>query len=235
MNLAAALVITAVVWSVSLIRPVRLRALAYSLPVPMTAVLVTGDVRVDGSQLLGVVLLVGFFAVVALLHVRLGWHILLADAAAIAAYIVVAWALPPSVPLVPALLAVVALWLAGWLLPLPPREERQPPRTAILSAATAAKLAGVLAAALVVVGLGGLLAGLVVTFPYSGVLVAVEVRGQLVPFTRHFARTAIALAAFVAGYAACQDRGTVLALLAGWLAFGACAAALHLRPAGVPR
>lgn len=95
------------------------------------------------------------------------------------------------------------------------------------------KLAGVLTATFAVVWLAGLLAGLVVTFPYSGVLVAVEVRRELVAFTWAFARTSIALVAFLAGFAGGQGHGTAVGLVAGWLAFGVCAVALRRPSAAV--
>ncbi|MEK8110182.1 hypothetical protein NKG94_49460 [Micromonospora sp. M12] len=72
---------TAVVWAVSVIRSVRLRALVYSLPLPMTLALVSTDHRVDGAQLLGVLGLNLFFVTVAVTHHRLRWPILLADGA----------------------------------------------------------------------------------------------------------------------------------------------------------
>ena len=61
MTLSAVLLVTAVVWAVSVIRSVRLRALVYSLPLPMTLALVTTDHRVDGAQVLGVLGLNLFF------------------------------------------------------------------------------------------------------------------------------------------------------------------------------
>jgi hypothetical protein len=77
------------------------------------------------------------------------------------------------------------------------------------------------------VGLGGLLSGLVVTFPYAGVLVAVEARRQLTAFTWHFARVSIALVTFVAGYYLLSGAGEPAALVAGWLGYGVVALALH--------
>ena len=54
--------------------------------------------------------------------------------------------------------------------------------------------------ALLMVGLGQLLQGMVVTFPYSGVLVVVETRRDLVEFRAHFARNSLALLAFFTAY-----------------------------------
>jgi hypothetical protein len=249
MTVGAALAVTAVVWAVTLIRSVRLRALVYSLPLPMSLVLLGGPGRVDGTQVIGVALLVGFFAVVTAVHARLGGHILLADALGILAYVGVAAAVARvgPIPFLPALAAVCLSWLAvqaGRRL-VPGRDagraasytERDTGRQARDGSPAVARpgLAGALgrlvlvcAAALLTVGLGGLLSGLVVTFPYSGVLVAVEARRHLGEFTGHFARTSLALVAFLAGYRLAQDAGTWPGLAAGWAAFSVTAAALHL-------
>jgi hypothetical protein len=272
-TVGGAVVVTAVVWAVSLIRPVRVRALVYSLPLPMTLVLAAGEVRVDGAQLLGVVLLVVFFLVVSGVHERLGGHILLADAAGVLAYVVIGAALARAgpIPFVPALSGVCLVWLvtqalarrggrpvdagapppaatpvpapppAATPVPAPPPAAAPvpapPPAAAPTPLAVLGKLAAVFAAALLMVGLTEPLSGLVVTFPYAGVLVAVEARRQLGEFTRHFATASLALVAFVTAYWLLQGAGTAAALAAGWAAFAVTAAALHhaaTRP-GPPR
>ena len=78
---------TLVVWAVSLVRSVSLRALIYSLPLPITLVLLATPIRVSAQQLVGVVLLNVFVAIVTLLYHRLRWNIVLADVAGVAAYI----------------------------------------------------------------------------------------------------------------------------------------------------
>jgi hypothetical protein len=92
MTLLTAAVVTLVVWAVSLVRSVPARALIYSLPVPITLVLVTTGIPVGAEHLLGVVLLNAFVAVVAWLHSR-GLHILLADLGGVVAYVGGSWAL----------------------------------------------------------------------------------------------------------------------------------------------
>lgn len=229
MTFASALAIAVVVWSISMLRSVPLRALVYSLPVPMSLALVGSGVTVDGIQLVGVVLLVLFFAIVAALHLRLRWPILLADATAAIACAAAGWALPRGLPLVPALIGVVVLWLLA--LAVAPNATTEPVAMAPARRSvpqSGATLAGVTVTALAVLALGDQLAGLVVTFPYAGVLVAVEVRHQLTAFTWQFARTAIALVAFLTGYALLQDHGVAPALIAGWLAFAACVVPLTL-------
>lgn len=230
MTLLSSVLITLVVWAVSSIRSIRWRSLVYSLPLPITLVLVTTSARVDGSQILGVVALNIFIAVVALTHVRLGWHIMLADLTGVAAYVGLGLVIAAFAPLPfwPLILAVIALWavVTLWAAPVQRDTRAAPPQP---WPGVVVKLGAVFGAALLMVALSGFLKGLIVTFPYSGVLVAIETRRHLSEFARHFARNSIALAAFFTGYHLLRDHGEPIALAAGWIAFAACALALYVR------
>ncbi|PWU57504.1 hypothetical protein DLJ47_02375 [Micromonospora sp. S4605] len=260
MTVSGVLLVTAVVWAVSLLRSVRLRAFVYSLPLPMTLALLTTGYRVDGSHLIGVVGLNLFFVLVTVAHHRLRWPILLADLAGVAGYVALGAALlAVSVPFVPALAGTVLLWLLAALLlrrhpppaaPAPDDPERSAPpddperRAAPVDRAAPlerdgdeaagerlpalAKLALILGGAVSTGLLGQLLRGLVVTFPYAGVLVAVEVRRELPAFCRHFARNSLALVGFLTGCWLCQDLSAAAGLAAGWAGFALTAAVLHL-------
>jgi hypothetical protein len=250
MNIAAVVLLTAVVWAISLIRSVRMRALVYSLPLPMTLALVSTEFGVDGGQVLGVLGLNLFFLVVTVLHHRLGWQIFFADATGIAVYVGLSSALllVMPVPFGPALVGVVALWAVVMLLlrhraaagspatvPAtgPPAEPGVPggePTTAARrdGLPVLAKLLVIFVGAVLTVLFGQLLQGMVVTFPYSGVLVAVETRRTLPEFSRHFARNSIALVAFMAGYYWLRASPEPVALAGAWTAFAATALILQL-------
>ncbi|MEU0155952.1 hypothetical protein [Micromonospora fulviviridis] len=259
MTWSAVLLVTAVVWAVSVIRSVRVRAFVYSLPLPMTLALLTTGHRVDGPQLLGVVGLNLFFVTVAVTHRRLRWPILLADLAGVAAYVALsAGVLAAPVPFEAALVATVALWALTMVLlrhraaAAPPPEPADAARDGLAAPppepadarrdglAAPVKLVVIFVGALLTGLLGELLRGMVVTFPYSGVLVAVEARRQLAEFSRHFARNSLALIGFLAGHHYLQDTAPALALAGGWAAFALVSAALHLprrrpaRPAAHP-
>lgn len=218
-----------VVWAVSLMPSVRLRAFVYSLPLPMTVVLATSDTRVDGAQFVGMAALVGFFGVVSVLHERLRWPILLADLGGVAAYVAFGAAVGalPTPPAVAAMAGAVLAWAALVSVLRPWRAVDEPvqrrPRLPRI-----AKLGLVFAAALLITQLVGLLRGLVVTFPYSGVLVVVETRRQLSTFAVQVAYHSLGLVAFLAGFHLTQQHGRPLALLAGWGAFAVTAALLAI-------
>ncbi|MEV4490468.1 hypothetical protein AB0K04_10175 [Micromonospora coxensis] len=254
MTWSAVLLVTAVVWAVSVIRSVRLRAFVYSLPLPMTLALVTTGHRVEGAQVLGVLGLNLFFVTVALTHRRLRWPVLVADLAGIGVYVAMSVALVATpVPFEPALAAVVALWLAAMLVlrrraraagPAAGEPESTGPAAGEPETAGPAagepetagreslpapvKLVVIFAGAVLTGLLGELLRAMVVTFPYAGVLVAVEARRHLVTFSRHFARNSLALVGFLTGYHYLQDVSPAVALVAGWAVFALASIALHL-------
>jgi hypothetical protein len=235
MTIFTALLITLIVWAISMIRSIRWRALIYSLPLPITLVLVTAPVHIDGSQLLGIVALSLFITVVAITHTRLCWPILLADAAGIAAYIGLSLLIASfeTIPFWPVLIAITALWGTATLLRPPLREDVTAPAPGARPGA-AIKLGAVFSASLLMVALGNLLKGLIVTFPYSGVLVVIETRDHLTAFDRHFTRNSISLAAYFTGYYLLQEHAQPLALAGGWSAFAGCLLALHLSRANRP-
>lgn len=231
MTVQGVLLVTAVVWAVSLIRPIRWRAFVAALPLPMTVALLATGHRVDGTQLVGVVGLNLFFGIVAWAHHRFRWPILLADVAGVGGYLALAAALRPvTLPFAPTFAVTVALWLLA--LPLLrgrlPEPVHDPAAPDAGRSPAVARLLLILAGAVLTGLLGQLLRGLVVTFPYAGVLVAVEVRRQLPAFCRHFARNSLALLGFLAGVHLGQDVSAAVALAAGWVAFGLVAVALHL-------
>ncbi|RQX13650.1 hypothetical protein DDE19_25375 [Micromonospora ureilytica] len=241
MTWSAVLLVTAVVWAVSVIRSVRLRALVYSLPLPMTLALVSTDYPVGGAQVLGVVGLNLFFVTVAVTHQLWRWPILLADVAGIAVYVALsAGLLAVDIPFEVALAGTLALWLATVLLLRRRASHSDSPRGASAVEAVAVaearpdglppllKLVVIFVGAILTALLGAVLRGMVVTFPYSGVLVAVEARRQLAEFSRHFARNSLALVGFLTGYHYLQDVSSGVALGAGWAVFAVVAAVLHL-------
>ena len=229
MTVVSALLIAAVVIAVRLIPSARLKATVYSLPIPMTLALLATGAPVDARHLLGVLLLVLFFVVVTVLHHRCGLHIVVADAAGVAAYLLIAWPLTGlgGLPFA-AVLAVVCLLWAPVGLPRPPHAPGEPPRRPSVPRA-----ALVVGAALLIAPLAGQLQAFVVTFPYSGVLVAVETRRALPAFTRQFARASLALVAFLAVHYAAAPLGPAWALAAAWAAHLAVAGVL-LASAGRP-
>jgi hypothetical protein len=229
MTLVAAIAVTLVVWAVSLVRSVPRRAFIYSLPLPITVVLLGTGTAVSAQHLVGVVLLILFVTVVAVLHDRLRWPILAADLAGAAVYVAGSWILVRvgPLPFLPTLAATVAVWagavLANRRMTAPaPISERAGTPIPVLR-----KLLIIAAGAVVCVWMGQLLQGMVVTFPYAGVLVVIETRRHLDQFRVHFTRNSLALVAFLTAYYATQGICPAVAVAAGAAAFASCALVLH--------
>ncbi|GAB7038180.1 MULTISPECIES: hypothetical protein [Catenuloplanes] len=231
MTIASALLIAAVVVAVRLVPSMRWKAVVYSLPLPMTLALLASGGPVDARHLIGVVLLVLFFVLASTLHHRAGLHILLADALAIAAYLLVAWPLTTlgDLPFAPVLAAVCLLWAATGLRRPPPTPATPPRRP------TVPQVALVVAVALAIAQFAGVLQAFVVTFPYSGVLVVIETRRSLPAFTRQFTRASLALVAFLAAFHLTTPLGTAWALTAAWTAHLTTTAALLATGTGPAR
>jgi hypothetical protein len=225
----SAAVIAVVVWAIGLIGPTRWRALVYALPIPVTAVMASTDLGVDARTLLGIGALCAFIVAVTWLHDRLGWPVLLADAAAAALYVGLGGLIArlPALPFWPVLGGLLVVWAATAALVLARPGLTRPvtPRTLSLPGSLL-KLAGVFAAALAMVALGGFLRGLVVTFPYSGVLVVVDARDRLPSFARHFLLASPGLLMFLAGFHLGEGWGRPAAIAAGWVATLSCAVVL---------
>jgi hypothetical protein len=228
-TLLACLLVTAVVWTISLMPSVRLRAFVYSLPLPITLVLAATDIRADGTQFFGVALLVAFVGLVSVLHERLGWPIPLADLGGLAGYVGVSmiFGLLPTLPLGLALPAVLVAWMIAITLLKPWHTARTTiEQSQRLPALT--KLAIVFAAALLTTQIAALLRGLVVTFPYSGVLVVIETRNHLLDFSKQFTMNSIGLITFLTGFIAVQDQSRTAALATAWAAYAVTIALLAL-------
>lgn len=237
MTVLACGLITLTVWAVSLVRSPRLQAFIYSLPAPMTLVLATSPITTDGSQVLGVLGLVGFFFVVAALHSRLRVPIWLAVAAGAGTYVGYGTFLAgfDGIPMAPALAIFIAVWLTAMILA---RVTRSGSRSATTGPAPTdaprsripalMRLVITFCGAFAMLLTGGLLHGLVVTFPYSGVLVAFQARRSLTRFSRQFLHQSPALSAFLAGYTLTQHYSPATALGVGWIAHALTSAALHL-------
>ena len=240
MTVAMSLVLAGVVWAISMIRSVGVQALVYSLPIPVSLVLVSTGATVDGSQVVGVAALVLFFLQISWLHAHWRWNILVADVAAAATYVAIGAVSSrlPNLPFWPA----AGLYLGCWLLvvrrlgcgPVPAVSGGETPRRRDPLPVFVRPFVA-FAGALPMVWLGTLLQGMVVTFPYSGVLVVVEARSRIWEFSRQFIRNSISLLFFLAGYQLLQDISTPVALVGGWSAFGACALLVNARRLGPRR
>jgi hypothetical protein len=97
-DLALVAVVTAMATATAYLRSPRAKSLAYMLPLPFTAAVVSSGQRVDATHALGIAMVWAYPWLVWLLHCRLRLGILLADAAALVVYLAVGLGLSRLVP-----------------------------------------------------------------------------------------------------------------------------------------
>jgi hypothetical protein len=236
------LAIIAIVWLIGILTDSRWRALAYSLPIPMTIVLVATGEPVEARHTLGVVLLAAFFrCAVWLRHGRgLGMAAVVAGAVALyvaAGFAVAQWWRAPMAVSAGVSLAVIAWWLrrdaaadAAASATATVNDEPAAGGLAVARLLDPVRLVVITTAASLAALLGSVLGPLVVTFPYSGLPLLVDGRDVLRGLSRGVTRNAVALVAFFAAVDVVQDAvARPLAIGAGWVAFAVTAAIVNWR------
>lgn len=240
MDIGAYVAITLVVWAVTVIPNANLRAAIYSLPLPMSIAIVSvSPEHTSGNQLIGVFLLVAFFFVV----YQFSRHVpnYLAVLIALAGYLIVTVTIERHVQLAWETAYMIApfLWFSGMLFPrILPAAKRAPLEVSLNQPAgeigkreaadrksnLGLALCGSALATALSFGLGTWLGGFVVTFPYSGVAVALMWKGDRLEFCENFARRSVGLYLFLAIYASASATMTMwVSLGLAWAAFFASA------------
>ncbi|MCT7367270.1 hypothetical protein [Mycolicibacterium llatzerense] len=230
MTVAAITVVGFFVWFVGLVPNIRFRAVAYTLPIPMTTMLLAGRVAVSADHVYGVVLLVLFFYVVACLARwpavnRVGRSLI-----AGVLYVLVSAALIklPDPQFWFAAAAYIVFWAFLHVMIskcLPDMANDAVDRSKVVSYGLRGQIwrAILIALSCVVVYLcAPLMGGFVVTFPFAGVLVATELEpADTFEFAENFRFTSIALLAFFCAIFAAQSHALSfgVTVLVGWGGF----------------
>lgn len=222
-----------VVWAIGVFTDPQRRALAYSLPIPITIVLVsTGDPVLPG-HLAGVVLLVAFFRTAAWLRTRTHSSMIVIVPAAVLTYVVGSlgvahwWKLSLPASLASCLIVIVFWTLRdGRSRPALPRQDDDGSVASRLL--DPGRLMVIVLAAAGAAALGGTLGSLVVTFPYSGLPLIIDSRSMLSGLARGVTHNAVALIGFFTVIDLVQDIvSRPAALVLGWVGFAVIAVLLH--------
>lgn len=196
----------------------RVRATLYSLPLPMSGVILSTGMAVGSQQVLGVGLLTLFFFLSYLATRRLGpW---LGVASGLAGYLIAGTMLASwdPQPFMAVLAVAILAWLALAAWTALGRGLGGFPRVMELGLV---RVLVIVAGASLGVGLANALAGFLVTFPFAGVVVALDNRESLKSFAMNFAVFgAPGLLAFVAAvHFGMQYGPTWFAILLGLIAW----------------
>lgn len=231
LNIFSALAVGILIGLMAMVQSVRLKATIYALPIPITVALIATQGAVNSSNIIGLMLICGFIWMVKYLHGHHKLHIVTSDIIAAitylsAGYITVRFL---SVSFTWLIFIYCISWaLIMWLYQKRPVTEKltKPDPTPPVIKGTGATLLS-----LPLFYLKDVLAGIVVTFPYSGVFAVIETRHNLATFLRIVIRNSLAiLALFVAIYPLQEVLPLVLNLFIGWSAYFAVFAIIRKIP-----
>ncbi|MCA9337341.1 hypothetical protein KC951_01380 [Candidatus Saccharibacteria bacterium] len=219
LNLVSAVLIGAIIGAMALIKKPRTKALVYSLPFPITIALIATHGKVDESNIIGLFLLSGFLWLVYWLYTK-GFSIYLADIISAALYVLIGYFLIKTMPTGFVLLTI--LYLAFWFLfvLLYRKHEEEEVKHRPHKIKPLYKTVIVTPLAFLLLALKSQLAGIVVTFPFSGVFAVVEGQYILRTLAAIFTRNSIAiLALFVTIYCTVDAIGFWYSIVAGWISY----------------
>ena len=219
-NLVNALAIGLIIGLMARVTNVRLKATLYTFPIPISIALVATHGVVGSSNVIGLALICSFIVWTYLLHHRLRVPILIADIMAAALYIAVGYVLIKVITVSFTLVSGIYIILWG-LLMLRLRRVEAPLTLAKPSAVPPAmKAVATVAVSYVLFSLKDVLAGIVVTFPYSGVFAVLETKNHLEILARVVIRNSMAILAFFITMYWFQSRLVfIINLAAGWVAY----------------
>ena len=201
LNLVSALAIGAIIATMASLKNNKARALVYSFPIPITIALIATGGIVNTTHLIGMILGILFLWAVALMHAK-RIPILVADVVGAVAYLVVGY-FAISFITIPFYLAV-ALIAVGWVVFVYLYRKRgvKDREKAPVKIHPLVKLPVVSVFAYGLLSLKAVFAGIIVTFPFSGVFAVIENRHMLERLAATFTRNSIAiLGLFVTAHA----------------------------------
>jgi len=214
-NLAMAALIALVVLGMAAVKESRLKAVIYGLPLPITTALIATRVPVNTSHISGLFLLCCFLWSVFYLYTNKGLPILIADIFCAFAYIILGFLLIKQLTI--NFWQAVFLFTLFWLFYIwkyrPKNEKGEKSKVYFL-----VKGSVIFIIAYILFSLRTILAGIVVTFPFSGVFAVIEAKKTLYTLAGEFAKNSLAiLLFFIVVKFSSEHMGFYQAIGLGWL------------------
>ena len=218
LNSISAIAIGLIIFVMSLQKSGSVKALIYSLPIPITIALIATDGVINTTNVIGLFLICLFLWSV-FFFVKRGINIYVADVIAVAMYIGIGYV---AIGLVHASFETMALlFIVAWMAFVtlyrhhPGRKlKRKPNKVSPLL-----KLPVVTVMAYILFGLKAILGGVIVTFPFSGVFAVIESRDSLRILAALFTRNSIAVLAMFITMHYLVDEQLVVRLLSGLVVY----------------
>lgn len=217
-NIVFALVIGVVIAVIASVKSTRTKALIYSLPIPMTLALIATGGKVDSTHITGLVLVTLFLWFVTFLRSR-GFHILVADVLAALVYVAVGYLIVTytEIPMFIAVAGYALVWLLFVSMYREKKFHESKKKVAKISPIVKFPIVSIVAFALL--NIKSLLAGVVVTFPFSGVFAVVETQNMLRTLASTFTRNSLGMLAFFTTIYFLNDLDLAMKLVIGWAVY----------------
>jgi len=217
-NILSAISIGLIIAVMASIKNSQLKATVYSLPIPITIALIATGGKVNITNIVGLFLITLFLWLVWILHER-GLGIYASDVIAAVCYVAVGYAGVKYIKL--PFYAGVFIYLVAWLVfILAYRNRVVSEKTRVSSKINpAVKGAIVTILAYILFSLKKYLAGIIVTFPFSGVFAVIESKHMLETLAGVFTRNSIAILMMFVTIYALGETNLVLRLAAGWAVY----------------
>lgn len=216
-----ATVITASILLISSVSSPKLRAAIYSLPIPITILLIGTGGNVDVTYLVGLLLVLTFMTITWLLYTKLKIPILPAIILSAAAYVGLGTLnrFIVNVPFLVGYFIFVACWLVYIARPIKlHRKHYRKVQVNLRAKDYIIRGSVIFALAYSIIGIKGLIFGAAITFPFNGIFTVYVMREQLPVLITEQIRNFLALFTFFLAIWLLQPRvGLPLALAIGWI------------------
>lgn len=217
-----ALAITLVVVTIASIANPKLRAAVYTLPIPITIVLIGTGGNVNTTHLTGLMDVIIFFSVIWFLSEKLKLHIVWSICSSILIYIFLGIMFKKliEVPFMFSYVTMAVVWLI-YIFRLQLRVDKSQYRQLVQKTTYKdhiARAGVVFSLASIIITIKSLLLGATVTFPYTGTFTAYVMRNQLPVLIAEICRNFFAIMTFFLVVWYLQPKiGLLSAIAIGWI------------------
>ena len=214
-----ALLIGGIIAWMATIKDPKIKSFVYILPFPISFVLLATGVHIDGTNVIGLGLVIVFLWMTYWLHDKFKLHIIIAGIIAACVYIALGYIAAQLTP--PAFWLCALAYIVGWglfvIFHTPPRSSPSSGKASKIHPVQ--KFMGVSLIAFILLRFKSFLDGIIVTFPFSGVFAVIESRYTLRTLASVATRNSIAILGMFAAIAYLPQSWPPLLLIGvGWVA-----------------
>jgi hypothetical protein len=235
-NIILALGVTITVLAISAVKSPKLKAAIYSLPIPISIILLGTGGDINITHIVGLVLVLIFFIGTFILHKLIKVPIILAIILSTLIYILLGLLnrFIVDVPFLYGYIIFLVIWGLYILKPLKIKRDKYDPITSSMRPVDYLIRGGIIfAIANLVIGIKGLIFGAAVTFPFNGIFTAYVVRDHLPVFITELFRNFFGISTFFLMVWLLEDKiGLLAAIGIGWIV---CGAIIYFISARLPR